>query len=50
MANALIIFRQTVIMFLYMAVGFGLFRARLITKEGSASMAHLLLYVVLPPW
>lgn len=48
MANALIIFRQTVIMFLYMAVGFGLFRARLITKEGSASMAHLLLYVVLP--
>ena len=48
MANALIIFKQTVIMFLYMAVGFGLFRARLITKEGSASMAHLLLYVVLP--
>lgn len=48
MANALIIFKQTVIMFLYMAAGFVLYRARLISKEGSASMASLLLYMVIP--
>lgn len=48
MSNALIIFKQTVIMFLYMAAGFTLFRAKLITREGSASMANLLLYVIIP--
>lgn len=48
MVNALIIFKQTVIMFLYMAVGFGMYRAKLITKEGSASMASLLIYIVIP--
>lgn len=48
MSNALIVFRQTVIMFLYMAVGFTLFRAKLITREGSASMASLLLYAIIP--
>lgn len=48
MANALIIFKQTVIMFLYMAIGFVLFRKKLITREGSASMANLLLYVIIP--
>lgn len=48
MQNALIIFRQTCIMFVYIAIGFSLFRANLITKAGSASMASLLLYVVLP--
>lgn len=48
MANALIIFKQTVIMFLFMAAGFALFRAKLISKEGSASMASLLLYLIIP--
>ena len=48
MSNALIIFKQTVIMFLYMAAGFTLFRAKLVTREGSASMANLLLYVIIP--
>jgi len=48
MADALIIFKQTVIMFLYMAAGFTLFRFRLITREGSASMANLLLYIIIP--
>ncbi len=48
MSNAIIIFKQTVIMFLYMAVGFGMYRAKLVTKEGSASMASLLLYVIIP--
>ena len=48
MSNALIIFKQIVIMFLYMAAGFTLFRAKLITREGSASMANLLLYIIIP--
>lgn len=48
MENAVIILRQTGIMFLYMVVGFMLFRRNLITKEGSKSLAHLLLYVILP--
>lgn len=48
MANALIILRQIVIMFFYMAIGLTLFKKQLITKEGSKSIAHLLLYVVLP--
>ena len=48
MANALIIFKQTLIMFGYMAAGYLLFRARLITREGSASMANLLLYLIIP--
>lgn len=48
MGNAIIIFKQTVIMFLYMAVGFAMFRTRLISKEGSSSIANLLLYVVIP--
>ena len=43
MANALIIFKQTLIMFAYMAAGYLLFRAKLITRQGSASMANLLL-------
>lgn len=48
MSNAIIIFKQTIIMFLYMAVGFTMFRSRLISKEGSASMASLLIYIVIP--
>lgn len=43
-----IIIRQLLIMLLYMAIGFALFRAKLITKEGSKTLAHLLLYCILP--
>ncbi len=48
MATVFIVLRQIVIMFLYMAVGGLLFQKGLITKEGSKSLANLLLYVVLP--
>lgn len=48
MDTAFIILRQTVIMFIYMAIGFGLYKKGLVTKEGSKSMAHLLLYCILP--
>lgn len=48
MTTAWIVLRQTVLMFLYMGIGALLFHRRLITKEGSRSLANLLLYVVLP--
>ena len=48
MENASIILKQIVIMFIYMSVGYALFHMKLITKEGSKSLANLLLYVVLP--
>ena len=43
-----IIGKQLITMFLYIAIGFVLFKAKLITQEGSKSMANLLLYVILP--
>lgn len=48
MATALIILRQICIMFIYMFIGFLLFKKELITREGSKSLANLLLYGVLP--
>ncbi|MBQ4505642.1 MAG: AEC family transporter [Firmicutes bacterium] len=48
MATALIILRQICIMFIYMFIGFLLFKKELITREGSKSLANLLLYSVLP--
>ena len=39
---------QILLMFLYMLVGFVLYRVGLITAEGSKTLAHLLLYCVLP--
>ena len=48
MATVFIVLRQSVIMFLYMAIGGLLFQKGLITKEGSKSLANMLLYVVLP--
>lgn len=43
-----IIFRQSVTMALYMAMGYLLFRRGKITAEGSKSIAALLLWLVLP--
>lgn len=48
MTTVFIVLRQIVIMFVYMAIGGLLFQKGLITKEGSESLANLLLYVVLP--
>lgn len=48
MATVFIVLRQIVIMFVYMAIGGLLFQKGLITKEGSKSLANLLLYAVLP--
>lgn len=48
MATVFIVLRQIIIMFVYMAIGGLLFKKGLITKEGSKSLANLLLYAVLP--
>lgn len=48
MATVFIVLRQIIIMFVYMAIGGLLFQKGLITKEGSKSLANLLLYAVLP--
>lgn len=44
----LIVLRQTLVMAIYMAIGYALFKAGKITKEGSKSIAALLLWIVLP--
>ena len=45
---AMIVFRQTLVMFLYMLAGFSLFKAKKLTVQGSRDMAALLLWLVLP--
>lgn len=40
--------KQLLTMFLYMLIGFLLFKKDLVTKEGSRSLANLLLYCILP--
>ena len=44
----LLLIKQIVIMFLYMACGFFLFKGKKITKEGSASTANLLVWLIIP--
>ena len=48
MELALIVFRQTLVMFLFMLAGFVLFKAKKITVQGSRDMATLLLWLVVP--
>lgn len=48
MDMAMIVFRQTLVMFLYMLAGFSLFKAKKLTVQGSRDMATLLLWLVLP--
>lgn len=48
MQNALIIFKQLIIMFIYIAVGFILFKKKLIDKAGTKSLASIMIYAVIP--
>ncbi len=48
MQNAMIIFRQLVIMFIYIAVGFVLFKTKTVSKEGSKALASVMLYLIIP--
>ena len=43
-----ILFKQIFLMFIYMMIGFILFKKKMITKQGSKELATLLLYVILP--
>lgn len=45
---AFIIIKQVAIMFLLMLMGYKLFKHNRITKEGSKTLANLLIYVILP--
>ena len=45
---ALIVVKQTLVMFIYMMIGFTLFKTKILTKEGSKAFANLLVWVVIP--
>lgn len=45
---AWILFRQNIIMALYMAIGYFLYKKKLITKAGSGEMGKLLVYIIMP--
>lgn len=48
METAFIVFKQTVVMFLYMFAGYLLFRSGKMTIRGSKDIASLLVYIVIP--
>lgn len=48
MAVAIIIFQQILVMGIYMLLGFGLFRGKIISVEGSRTIASLLLWLAIP--
>lgn len=48
METAWILFQQLLQMLVYIAIGFVLYRTRLVTKESSKALTHVLLYVILP--
>lgn len=43
-----VILQQTMIMFLYMMIGYGLIKSRKLTDAGSREMANLLIWLVIP--
>ena len=48
MEMAWIVFRQTLVMFLYMLAGFALFKSGKLTARGSKDIASLLLWLIIP--
>ena len=48
METAYIVFRQTVVMFLYMSAGYCLFKTEKLTYRGSKDIATLLVWLVIP--
>ena len=48
MNTAIIILKQIIVMFLIMGMGYVLFKKGLITKDGSKTLANLLIYIILP--
>ena len=45
---ALTVAMQTALMFLFVAIGFALYKTNKITDEGSKTVANILVYAVLP--
>ena len=43
-----VLFKQIFLMFIYMMIGFALYKKKLVTKQGSKELGTLLLYVILP--
>lgn len=48
MQTAQVVFRQCLVMTLYMMMGMGLYKGKKISRQGSKDMATLLLYLVIP--
>ena len=48
MALSLIILKQIILMFIYMTIGFLLYKKKFVTKQGSKELGLILLYVILP--
>lgn len=48
MQIAQVVFRQRLVMTLYMMLGMGLYKGGKISRQGSKDMATLLLYLVIP--
>lgn len=43
-----LLFRQNIIMFIYLLIGYSLYRRKLITAQGSGEIGKVLLYVIMP--
>ena len=48
MELSMIILKQIVLMFIYMMIGFLLYKKKFVTKQGSKELGLILLYVILP--
>lgn len=48
MGIVLLLLKQNLIMFLYLLIGYFLFRKKLVSTQGSADIGRMLLYVVMP--
>ena len=48
MEATLILLKQLITMFIFMGVGYVLFKTKLVTEQGSKQLSNILLYIVLP--
>lgn len=44
----LVLFKQIILMFIYMMIGFTLFKKKIVTIQGSKDLASILIFVILP--
>lgn len=48
MELSMTVLKQIILMFVYMTIGFLLYKKKLVTKQGSKELGMVLLYVILP--